>query len=85
MATSKDITNTEFRGMFNSVLFAGGNRCSKFPVCRPTAGAEILVFSEGGQFMGQGVGSECKNTGGSITINGKKFDSNHTLHWCGVT
>lgn len=55
-----------------------------FPQERPLTGQAIRVWNERGELLGDGVGSHLRASGGSITINGKTFDSNHVLHWLPV-
>lgn len=76
-----DTLNVEVKQVYGSpVYFWNGKRLLKFPVERPL-GKSIYVFSRTGEFIGQGSGSKCKQTGGCITIKGKKYDSNHELLW----
>ena len=61
-------------------LFLNGKRLNKFPVERPLA-KPVLVFSSSGAFIGHGIGANCKETGGCISVEGKRYNSNHDLLW----
>jgi hypothetical protein len=57
-----------------------GERLSSFPVSRPL-NERVHVFTEAGEYLGEGVGAECRHTGGCIKLDDHKYDSNHTLLW----
>ena len=54
---------------------------SKFPVCRPCKGKHVLVKHTATDEPLRGVGSDCRESGGTIVIDGRRFDSNHVLWW----
>lgn len=58
-----------------------GNYASYFPQERPLLGKRIRAWDESGKSLGEGLGIEIKNIGGGILAAGKRFDSNHVLHW----
>lgn len=45
-------------------------------------GAQIIAWDENGNLLGVGFGLDTRDTGVAIIVNGKKYDSNHVIHWC---
>lgn len=58
-----------------------GKFASSFPQERPLPAWKVRVLDTHGVFMGIGTPIETRDTGVAIMIDGKKFDSNHILHW----
>lgn len=55
---------------------------SKFPVSRPVAGARVLAWNEHGEFIGNGIAIETRESGIAIRFQeGTVFDSNNVIHW----
>ncbi|MFV8873596.1 hypothetical protein ABQ345_09335 [Serratia fonticola] len=61
---------------------AEGKFAAYFPQERPLSGARVIAWDESGNLLGVGFGLETRQTGIAIIINGKKYDSNHVIHWC---
>lgn len=63
-------------------LRVGENKwASYFPQERPLNGRKLKVWAEHGGFLGEGLATERRKTGGGIFAAGKHFDSNYILHW----
>lgn len=52
-----------------------------FPQERPLTGRKLKVWAENGDFMGSGLGTHRRDSGGGIFAADKHCDSNHILHW----
>lgn len=63
------------------LLVGFGRYAAYFPQERPIQGLIVRVWDESGAYMGIGVGVDTRESGGAISINGKRYDSNHILHW----
>lgn len=61
---------------------AEGKFAAYFPQERPLSGARVIAWDENGNLLGVGFGLYTRQTGIAIIINGKKYDSNHVIHWC---
>lgn len=61
---------------------AEGRYAAYFPQERPLDGAKIIAWDERGNLLGTGYGRDTRDTGIAIIVNGKKYDSNHVIHWC---
>lgn len=54
---------------------------SHFPQERPLDGFVLKVWDEAGSFIGKGHAMHFGGSGGGIFVAGRRYDSNHTLHW----
>lgn len=55
-----------------------------FPQVRPNIGTQVKAWDESGNYLGVGVGSYRRESGGVIVVDGKCYDSNHVIHWLPV-
>ncbi|POD92307.1 hypothetical protein [Pectobacterium odoriferum] len=75
--------NAEQKG--KRLRIAEGRYAAYFPQERPIAGTRVIAWDEKGNLLGVGFGRDTRETGITIVINGKKYDSNHVLHWCSAS
>jgi hypothetical protein len=63
-------------------LKVGENKwASYFPQERPLDDVVLKVWDEAGDFLGKGHATHFRESGGGIFVAGRRYDSNHVLHW----
>ncbi|MCL9217965.1 hypothetical protein QR022_23830, partial [Salmonella enterica] len=66
----------------NRLRIAEGEFAAYFPQERPVSGARVIAWDESGHLLGIGFGRDTRGSGIAIVVEGKKYDSNHIIHWC---
>lgn len=66
----------------NRLRIAEGEFAAYFPQERPVSGARVIAWDESGHLLGIGFGRDTRGSGIAIIVEGKKYDSNHIIHWC---
>lgn len=66
----------------NRLRIAEGEFAAYFPQERPVSGARVIAWDESGHLLGIGFGRDTRESGIAIIVEGKKYDSNHIIHWC---
>ncbi|EAS5032323.1 hypothetical protein D7X38_21165 [Salmonella enterica] len=66
----------------NRLRIAEGEFAAYFPQERPVSGARVIAWDESGHLLGIGFGRDTRESGIAIIVEGKKYDSNHVIHWC---
>lgn len=66
----------------NRLRIAEGEFAAYFPQERPASGARVIAWDESGHLLGIGFGRDTRGSGIAIVVEGKKYDSNHIIHWC---
>lgn len=66
----------------NRLRIAEGEFAAYFPQERPVSGARVIAWDESGHLLGIGFGRDTRGSGIAIAVEGKKYDSNHIIHWC---
>ncbi|WP_155765186.1 hypothetical protein [Raoultella ornithinolytica] len=81
-ALSASVAPAETERKGKRLRVAEGRYAAYFPQERPLDGAQIIAWDENGNLLGVGFGRNTRDTGVAIIVNGKKYDSNHVIHWC---
>ncbi|MEQ0318067.1 hypothetical protein ABLV51_19375 [Klebsiella sp. GB_Kp051] len=81
-AQSASVAPAETERKGKRLRVAEGRYAAYFPQERPLDGAQIIAWDENGNLLGIGFGRDTRDTGVAIIVNGKKYDSNHVIHWC---
>lgn len=81
-AQSASVAPAETERKGKRLRVAEGRYAAFFPQERPLDGAQIIAWDENGNLLGIGFGRDTRDTGVAIIVNGKKYDSNHVIHWC---
>ncbi|EDX4491369.1 hypothetical protein AHR05_004739 [Salmonella enterica subsp. salamae] len=66
----------------NRLRIAEGEFAAYFPQERPVSGARVIAWDESGHLLGIGFCRDTRESGIAIIVEGKKYDSNHIIHWC---
>ncbi|HIC6876334.1 TPA: hypothetical protein ACW5LK_000648 [Salmonella enterica subsp. enterica serovar Aberdeen] len=66
----------------NRLRIAEGEFAAYFPQERPVSGARVIAWDESGHLLGIGFGRDTRGSSIAIVVEGKKYDSNHIIHWC---
>lgn len=67
--------------MAKRLLVAPNRYAAYFPQERPIEGALVKAWGESGDYLGEGVAVYTRASGIAISVNGRRYDSNHVIHW----